>query len=71
MTLGDRSCQARTEGAWNSGPIAPRVRQDTRQDSRHTKQDCRAANQKSNAGCRHDKRETKQGGRQTARDIKY
>ncbi|CAG9167962.1 hypothetical protein LMG23992_00970 [Cupriavidus laharis] len=47
------------------------VRQDTRQDSRQTKQDCRAADQKSNAGCRQDKRHTKQEGRQTARDIKY
>ncbi|MBF6986189.1 MULTISPECIES: hypothetical protein [Cupriavidus] len=47
------------------------VRQETRQDSRQTKQDCRAADQQSNAGCRQDKRQTKQQGRETARDIKY
>ena len=47
------------------------VRQDTRQDARGTKVDCRAANQKSNADCRQDKRETTQGGRKKARDIKY
>ncbi|EKS66283.1 hypothetical protein BURK_030574 [Burkholderia sp. SJ98] len=47
------------------------VRQDTRQHARHTKQDCRAANQQSNASCRHDKRDTKQQGRQAARNIKY
>jgi hypothetical protein len=47
------------------------VRQNTRQGSRHTKQDCGAANQQSNSQCRQDKRHTKQGGRQTARDIKY
>ena len=47
------------------------VRQETRQGARHTKHDCRAADQKSNSQCRHDKRQTKQHGRQTARDIKY
>jgi hypothetical protein len=47
------------------------VRQETRQGARHTKQDCRAANQQSNSQCRQDKRHTKQGGRQAARDIKY
>ncbi|RWA56462.1 hypothetical protein AU476_03820 [Cupriavidus sp. UYMSc13B] len=44
---------------------------ETRQDSRQTKQDCRAADQQSNANCRQDKRQTKQQGRETARDIKY
>lgn len=47
------------------------VKQDTRQESRGEKVDCRAANQKSNAACRQDKRDTKQDGRQQARDIKY
>jgi uncharacterized membrane protein len=47
------------------------VKQDTRQQAREEKVDCRAANQKSNAACRQDKRDTKQGGRQQARDIKY
>ena len=47
------------------------VRQETRQGARHTKHDCRAANQQSNALCRQDKRQTKQHGRQAARDIKY
>ena len=36
------------------------VRQDTRQGARYTKQDCRAADQKSNSQCRQDKRHTKQ-----------
>jgi len=47
------------------------VKQETRQNSRVTKQDCRAANEKSNAACRQDKRHTKQQGRQQSRDIKY
>ncbi|MGH8384714.1 MAG: hypothetical protein ACRESJ_04350 [Pseudomonas sp.] len=47
------------------------VRQETRQDARQTKQDCRAADQKNNYQCRQDKRHTKQQGRERARDIKY
>ncbi|MGE8115463.1 MULTISPECIES: hypothetical protein [Pseudomonas] len=47
------------------------MRQETRQDARQTKQDCRHADQKSNAGCRQDKRHTKQQGRERARDIRY
>jgi len=47
------------------------VRQDTRQGARHTKQECRAADQKSNAACRQDKRHAKSEGRKAARDIKY
>ncbi|MEC5387803.1 hypothetical protein VVD49_18875 [Uliginosibacterium sp. H3] len=47
------------------------VRQETRPDAREEKRDCRAADDKSNAGCRQDKRGAKQDGRQTARDIKY
>jgi len=50
---------------------AREVRGETRQDSRQTKQDCRAADQKNNSNCRQDKRQTKQQGRETARDIKY
>lgn len=45
--------------------------QNAKQEARHNKVDCRAANQKSNAECRQDKRETKQDGRQQKRDIKY
>ncbi|WP_168788418.1 hypothetical protein [Paraburkholderia aromaticivorans] len=47
------------------------VREETRQGARHTKQDCRAANQQSNSQCRQDKRHTKEHGREAARNIKY
>jgi len=39
-------------------------KQDTPQESRETKVDCRAENQKSNAACRQGKGDTKQNGRQ-------
>ena len=45
--------------------------QDTKQEARQDKVDCKAADQKNNAECRQDKRDTKQDGRQEKRDIKY
>ncbi|MEJ8857475.1 hypothetical protein WKW79_23090 [Variovorax robiniae] len=47
------------------------VNQGAKHDARTGKQECRAANQSSNAQCRQDKRDTKQEGRQEKRDIKY
>ena len=47
------------------------VRQETRQDARQIKQNCRAADMQYNAECRQDKRQMKQQGRERARDIKY
>ncbi|AYN26093.1 MULTISPECIES: hypothetical protein [Buttiauxella] len=46
------------------------VRQDTRENSRQTKQDCRNG-VFGNADCRQEHRQNKREGRQTARDIKY
>ena len=45
--------------------------QNTKQEARQDKVNCRAANQQSNATCRQDKRDAKQDGRQEKRDIKY
>ncbi|BAN47423.1 hypothetical protein [Metapseudomonas resinovorans] len=47
------------------------VRQETRQDARQIKQQCRAADLQTNPACRQDKRQMKQQGRERARDIKY
>ena len=46
------------------------TKQDSRQEARKEKVDCRAANQKNNAQCRQDKRDTKQSGRQESRDVR-
>jgi len=46
------------------------TKQDSRQDARTAKVDCKKADQKNNAQCRQDKRDTKQSGRQESRDVR-
>jgi hypothetical protein len=46
------------------------TKQESRQEAREQKLDCRAANQKNNAQCRQEKRDTKQSGRQESRDVR-
>ncbi len=46
------------------------MRQDTRQESRDAKQECREG-LVGNADCRQEHRDNKQEGRDKARDIKY
>ena len=46
------------------------TKQETRQDARSAKIDCRQADEKNNAECRQDKRNAKQDGREQSRDVR-